>query len=129
MQSGTGLAGTNGLSKNLRDRLAVTHAVFDFGIDIQTNAYTQPVEDPTICWSTQKKCTRREWVAVITIPRQEVDTHSALAEMLAFSPWQALKEHEPLGAISRARLPTYRNMAKRRHELNGVVPADSSEVP
>jgi len=45
---------------------------------------------------------------------------SSLAENLSYSPWHALKEHEPVGAINRARLPVYEQMARLRHEMNGI---------
>jgi hypothetical protein len=118
----------DGLSKALRDHLRTTEAVFDFGVDVQTNSTTQPIEDPTVSWSAQDGA-RREWLASITIPQQDIGTNSSLAENIAFSPWHALPEHEPVGAINRARMPVYREMAKLRHESNGVVPTDTSEPP
>jgi len=123
-----GVSEPGGLAKALRDRLAVGEVVFDFGVDVQTDPATQPIEDPTVSWSAQDGA-RRVWLASITVLHQEVDANSSLAENIAFSPWHALPDHEPLGAINRARMPVYREMAKLRRELNDVEPADTSEVP
>jgi hypothetical protein len=122
------LGDRDGLSRALADTLAIADASFDFGVEIQTNTNTQPIEDPTVNWSEQEDA-RHEWLGIITIPRQDVDPNSALAENLAFSPWHTIEEHRPLGAINRARLPVYRDMSKLRHELNGVVPPGTSEIP
>ena len=45
------------------------------------------------------------------------------------SPWHGLRQHEPLGHINRLRKPIYRSLAIWRHELNGVVPADTAGIP
>jgi hypothetical protein len=122
------VATEDGLSRALVEHLAAAEAVFDFGVDVHTVPSSQPIDDPSVCWSAQAGA-RREWLATITIPRQEVDPRSPLAENLSYSPWHALKEHEPVGAINRARMPVYEQMARLRHEMNGIVPAGTSEIP
>ena len=121
------LAGPDGLAEALRRDLADEPFAYDFGADVQTDPARQPVEDPTIAWSTAGA--RRVWLARIEIACQVVEPHTALAENIAFSPWHGLVEHRPLGAINRARGYVYRKLSVRRHELNGVEPADTSEVP
>jgi len=118
----------NGLSEALVRSLANGTVTFDFGVDVQTDANSQPIEDPTVSWSRHPEG-RREWLARIEIPKQSVDPHSALAENLAYSPWHSLTEHRPLGLINHMRKPVYRSMAIHRHELNQVFPVDTSEVP
>jgi hypothetical protein len=122
------VAAENGLSRALVDQLMISDAVFDFGVEVQIDPVSQPIENPSLQWSSHASA-RREWLATITIPSQHVDPMSALAEDLSYSPWHALEEHEPLGEINRARMYVYRDMARLRHELNGVVPAGTSEVP
>ena len=122
------LQSADGLADALATTLERKAMVFDFGVDVQTDADAQPIEDPTICWS-ELDGARREWLAELIIPRQAVNRAAPLAENLAFSPWHALKAHEPLGYINRARLPVYRAMARQRHTLNGIVPEESSEAP
>ena len=119
---------TNGLSEALARSLANETFSFDFGVDVQTDANSQPIEDPTVSWSRLADG-RREWLARIEIQKQSVDPHSALAENLAYSPWHGLIEHRPLGLINHMRRPVYRSMAIHRHELNQVFPVDTSEVP
>jgi hypothetical protein len=37
------------------------------------------------------------------------------AEKIAFNPWNALPEHQPLGGMNRARKMVYTELAKLRH--------------
>jgi hypothetical protein len=113
----------DGLSQALMEQLALDQVDFDFGVDVQTDPSSQPVEDPTIVWSQQAGA-RREWLATLSIPRQAVDTKSRLAENIAFSPWHSLAAHRPLGAINRARKPVYSEMAMLRHGLNDVAASE-----
>jgi hypothetical protein len=39
----------------------------------------------------------------------------ALAEKIAFNPWNTLQEHQPLGGMNRARKHIYTELAKLRH--------------
>ena len=118
----------NGLARALRDTLSVTKWTFDFGVDIQTDPGRQPVEDPTIPWSALPRA-RREWLATITIPVQQVSDNDKLGDDLAFSPWHTLEEHRPIGSINEARAPVYLKMATQRHLSNGVQPCGTSEIP
>jgi hypothetical protein len=118
----------NGLARALADTLCVQDVIFDFGVDIQTNSQLQPIEDPRTPWSTVAQA-RREWLGALTISSQIVDPTSTLAEDLSFSPWHTTEDHRPLGRINAARAPVYQEMATLRHELNGVFPPGTSEVP
>jgi hypothetical protein len=121
------LDGPDGLSEALRRDLAEAPFVFDFGVDVQTDPQRQPVDDPTVAWS--QVGARRVWLARLEIAAQAVEPHAALAEDIAYSPWHGLVAHMPLGAINRARKSVYRKLAIHRHQLNGVTPADTSELP
>ena len=112
----------DGLSEAIARQLAETAFVFDFGVDIQTDASRQPIDDPTVAWSAQPGA-RRVWLGRIDIPVQMVEPGASLAENLAFSPWHTLAEHRPLGFINNARREVYLAMSRRRRELNGVDPA------
>jgi hypothetical protein len=118
----------NGLAEALRRDLSKEAFIFDFGVDVQTDPRTQPIEDPTVPWTAAPK-QRRVWLARVEIASQPVDPQARLAEDIAFSPWHGLIEHEPLGLINQVRKPVYRKLAIRRHELNGVQPIDTSELP
>lgn len=119
--------GEHGLALALRDGLAASPATFDFCVDIQSDADTQPIEDPTRSWS--QAGAERVVLAELILPAQRVDARAPIAENLQFSPWHALPVHAPLGYINRARAPIYREMAKVRHARAGVVPIESSEAP
>ena len=92
-------------------------ARFDLVAQVQTDAVTMPIEDPTVEWTApwQK-------VATIHIPPQNFDTpeQQTFGENLSFTPWHALPAHKPLGGINRARKEIYLAISKQRHELNGV---------
>jgi len=117
-----------GLGMALRATLARSEVSFDFGVDVQTDPGKQPIEDPTVPWSRATGA-RRVWIGRITIPAQDIDANAALAENLAFSPWHALADHRPLGAINEARREVYQQLAIDRHRLNKVSPADTAGVP
>ncbi len=118
----------NGLAESLARDLSTEPFVYDFGVDVQINPALQPVEDCTVPWS-QAPGARRVWLARITIAAQPVNATAPLAEAIAYSPWHGLAEHQPLGAINRVRRPIYQVLSVRRHDLNGVTPSDTSELP
>ena len=121
--SGPAPEDADGLSETLTRQLAGTGVSFDFGVDVQTDARNQPIDDPTVAWSAQPGA-RRVWLGRIDIPTQTVEAGAPLAENLAFSPWHTLAEHRPLGFINNARREVYLAMSRRRRELNGVDPAE-----
>lgn len=123
----SGVLDQDGLSKALVRELTSGAVAFDFGVHAQTDASLQPVEDATANWS--KNGARFHKLARLEIPSQAVDPQDPLAENLVFSPWHALDEHRPIGAVNRARRFVYSAMAKRRHELNGVQSGGSSDLP
>jgi hypothetical protein len=92
-------------------------ARFDLLAQVQSDAVTMPIEDPTVEWAApwQK-------VATIHIPAQNFDTpeQQAFGENLSFTPWHGVPAHRPLGGINRTRKEVYRAISKQRHELNGV---------
>jgi hypothetical protein len=118
-------AGADGLSEAILRQLEQTPFTFDFGVDVQTDPATQPIDDPTVAWSAQPGA-RRAWLGRIDIPAQAVEPGAPLAENLAFSPWHTLAEHRPLGFINDARREVYLAMSRRRRELNGV---DTAALP
>lgn len=107
----------DGLSVALVEALSSGLAKFDFGVHLQTDPVLHPVEDPTVNWSANgAKFTK---LATIEIGPQNVDPKSESAEQIKFSPWHALEEHRPLGAINRARKSVYRAMAAARANGSG----------
>ncbi len=108
------------LRKALSSHLASREARFDFLVQVQTDPATMPVEDSTVGWDEATSPYRK--VATIRIPPQifDIPEQMAFAENLSFTPWHALPEHRPLGAINRARKEIYEALSARRHERNRV---------
>lgn len=95
-------------------------AVFDFAVQLQTDAAAMPIEDPGVEWSESLSPFRK--VATIRIFQQEFDTEAqkVFGENLSFTPWRALPEHRPLGGINRARRVVYEAISAFRHDYNKV---------
>jgi hypothetical protein len=104
---------TEALSRYLRTQ----EAVFDFRLQLQTDAVAMPVEDTSVEWD--ETVSKPIPVATLTIGVQDLESPEghALAEeceTMAFSPWNALAEHRPMGGINRLRQAVYlASQAKR----------------
>lgn len=108
-----GVTGPDGLFQALQTGLATQDAVFSFGVHVQRDPRAQPIEDPSVSWSNGHSAD--QVLATLTIPKQPVDKSANQAQALIFNPWHASAEHEPLGAINRARGEVYDVLSKRRH--------------
>jgi len=89
----------------------------DFVVQVRTAAALADtlgteVENACTFWADEFKP-----VARITIPPQELNTPAAraLCEGLFFTPWYAVKEHQPLGGINRLKLGVYEASSRFRH--------------
>lgn len=105
----------NRLSENLAATLATKDACFQFQVQPRLDPARMPVEDPTIEWKEQDS--PFQTVATITIPRQ-IPVKGEECETISYNPWNGLKEHRPLGGISRQRKEVYEAISKLRHRLN-----------
>jgi len=105
----------NYLLDNMRNHLAHGDATFDFCVQFQTDPETMPVEDAMVEWSEKESPARK--VATIRIPSQAFESFDqmAFAEKIAFNPWNALRENQPLGGMNRARRAIYTELSKLRH--------------
>ena len=119
----------------LRDALVSTVGKevvqFEFLVQVQNNAKTQPIEDPTIEWKESESVPQR--VALIEIPVQDISANGNLmtAEKLAFSVWNSLEAHRPLGSMNRTRRVVYESSMKVRNARNHNVrfePTDSASI-
>jgi glycosyltransferase involved in cell wall biosynthesis len=101
------------IASQLRER----EAIFDFRIQLQSDAVKMPIEDPTVEW--EEVLSPPTKVATITIPMQDINTpeRRALDERQSFSPWHSLAAHQPLGGVNRAR-KMYADMARARNAIN-----------
>ena len=115
----------------LRQAMAATlmrkEVVFEFMVQVQTDALRMPVEDQTVVWDERVSPFRR--VATIRIPVQECDTpeRCAFAENLSFTPWHSLPEHRPLGSMNRIRRQLYALISSIRNARNGVPHEEPTE--
>jgi hypothetical protein len=100
-------------------QLAEGEARFDFLIQVRTSP-SMSVENSMVEWKESEAPFHK--VATIIIPRQTFATaaQDEFGENPSFSPWHALPDHRPLGAINRVRRVVYEEISKLRHALNKV---------
>jgi len=103
------------LLDNMREHLSQGDATFDFCVQFQTDPEKMPIEDAMVEWREKDSPYRK--VATIRIPSQAFESADQMnfAEKIAFNPWNALPEHQPLGGMNRARKMIYTELAKLRH--------------
>jgi hypothetical protein len=110
----------NYLRANMAAQLANGSATFDFMVQLQADAASMPVEDPTIAWS--ESAAPFVPVARIEIEKQTFDSpaQNQFCENLSFTPWHSVEAHRPLGGINRMRRVVYEAISGLRHALNGA---------
>ncbi len=83
--------------------LASEEAQWAFNVQLCRDLDRMPVEDASVPWPEEIS----PWITVATLVLPPQRSWSGLSEQteksLAFSPWNALAAHRPLGAINRAR--------------------------
>lgn len=108
-------------------------AEYEIGIQLCTDLEKMPVEDASVEWSEEASPYRA--VAKLLIPAQNAYGNERRVygdDGLAFSPWHALPEHQPLGSIQRVRKPVYDESSEYRHQMNvreRREPATIDELP
>ena len=105
------------LHQALARQLKTGEAVFELRVQIQTDPVAMPVEDASVVWD--EAVSRPIPVATLTIGMQDVDSPEGMAlaeecETMAFSPWNALAEHRPMGGINRLRQAVYLGSQAKR---------------
>jgi hypothetical protein len=113
-------AGPDYLRLAMVQQLSKREALFDFTVQLQTNASSMPIEDPGHEWREAQSPFRK--VATIRILQQAFDTEAqrTFGENMSFTPWHGLPAHRPLGGINRARKIVYDAISTFRHERNNV---------
>lgn len=109
------------LHQALARHLKTGEAVFEFRVQPQTDPLAMPVEDASVVWDEAVSIPIP--VATLTIGMQDVDSPEGRAlaeecETMAFSPWNALAEHRPLGGINRLRQAVYLASQEKRAAKN-----------
>lgn len=113
----------------MMEQIAREDVYFEFGVQLQTDPVSMPVENPVVLWDETEAPFQR--VALIRIPAQDISSEAwvEFGENLSFTPWHSLPEHQPLGSNNRARLKVYEAISDFRHEMNGVEAREPSEIP
>ena len=108
------------LRGDLIARLEQGEARIKFLVQFQTNDQDMPLDRATVRWS--EKASEPVHVGTLILPRQDITARgqSEYGENLAFNPWHALPEHEPVGSISAARKVVYRASADVRRDFNAT---------
>jgi len=107
------------LREALKNTLQNNDACMEFLIQPRTSN-KMLVEDAMTEWD--EKAAPFYQVATIHIPKQNFDTpeQNQFCENLSFTPWHALAEHKPLGAVNRMRKIIYENISRVRHDMNSA---------
>lgn len=107
-------------------RTAVSEGLISHGgtwelrVQLNTDLETMPVENPTVQWNEKESAFVT--VATLEVPPQHGWRHGEterLDDALAYSVWNALDAHRPLGNVNRARRDTYRFSQDYRGRFNG----------
>ncbi|HEY3252378.1 MAG TPA: hypothetical protein VGJ91_00435 [Polyangiaceae bacterium] len=123
--------GSDALSKALKDSLRDRPIVLEFYVHVFRRGWpnggstlVDVVEDATLDWDALGA--EKVHVANIEIGPQDPTTIERMnqAEFARFDPWNALRQHRPLGSLNRARYAAYR--ASQRYR--SVELAHSSEA-
>jgi hypothetical protein len=90
---------------------------FDLCVQLRSDPYAMPIDDPTVEWSESDA--RPIPVATIRIPAQRFDTPAQLqrAETITFNPWRVTQDHEPLGRFNLLRREIYKAVAAQREAV------------
>ena len=104
------------LSDNLQQHMSEDDAIFDFKLQLCSDAASMPIEDARVEWREDKAPFVK--LATLRIPKQQFRTpeRDALSEALTFSPAHALVEHRPIGAVNRARMQIYKEQSAFRQQ-------------
>lgn len=122
-------SGFDALRQAVRGFFQESGGTWELRVQLCTNLEDMPVEDAAAVWDEDKS----PYVAVarLEVPPQESwsdDLREEVDKGMAFSPWQGLAAHRPLGSINRARREAYPSSADFRLERNGCPVAEPHPV-
>lgn len=106
---------------------------YEFRAQLCTNLERMPVEDGSVEWSEEESPYLP--IGKITIAAQEAYSPARrvyVDDMLSFSPWHCMPEHQPLGSIMRVRRSVYAAASEYRHRMNAlprIEPSSIDEMP
>ncbi|HEU0066834.1 MAG TPA: catalase family protein [Sphingomonas sp.] len=108
------------LREAVREVLVEHGGCWELRVQLNVDPEAMPIEDPTEVWDEEASPFRT--VATLDVSPQsswQPGKTEKLDDALAFSVWNALAAHRPLGGINRARRDTYRHSQDYRSRFNG----------
>lgn len=93
---------------------------WELSVQLCRNLDTMPIEDASVVWPEKESPYLR--VATIDIQPQQAwddNTTPMIEDKLAFSPWNGITTHRPIGSVMRARKLTYQHSSTFRRKING----------
>lgn len=118
----------NGLREATADFFRTHGGEWEVKVQLCTDLDKMPIEDATVRWSESES--PYVTVARVVVPSQEAWSEARAAEIdegMAFSPWNGLLAHQPLGSVMRARKAAYEMSSRFRAEHNGVSIAEPAD--
>ncbi|HEV2558532.1 MAG TPA: catalase family protein [Microvirga sp.] len=109
----------NGLREAVIAFFSSHPAEWELRVQLRTNPRTMPIEDASAVWPEDESPYRT--VARLIAPPQPAWSEMRARQVddrLAFSPWNGLAAHRPLGSVNRARKRTYAESAAFRAAHN-----------
>lgn len=105
-------------------------AVWHLQVQLCTNADDMPIEDPMAPWDEEQS----PYITVATITARPQESWSeqraqVVDDGMKFSPWNGIREHQPLGEIMRMRKLAYERSAAFRSERNPVPVTEPRTCP
>lgn len=123
----------SGIERAVAEVMRDAPVTFDLRVQLCTDLDAMPVEDAAVEWD--QDVSPFVTVGRLTFPAQDSfsDARRVWADdVLAFSPWNGVQAHQPLGSIMRIRRHVYQVSSDRRHRLNAVAraePASAGDIP
>ncbi|MGH7787690.1 MAG: catalase [Candidatus Binatia bacterium] len=116
--------GKDYLREALACELAEGERWFDLCVQLRSDPYTMPADDPTVEWSESDA--RAIPVATIRILKPPADASDPLqllrAETITFNPWRVTQDHAPLGRFNLLRREIYKAIAAQRQAVLATRP-------
>ncbi|HMB03388.1 MAG TPA: LodA/GoxA family CTQ-dependent oxidase, partial [Isosphaeraceae bacterium] len=108
------------LHADLGKRLREGAAEFRLYVQFQTDPQQMPLDRATVRWD--ENASPPIHVATLQLEKQDIDARgqAEYGENLAFNPWHALQEHQPVGSIAEARKVVYLESARFRRNADGI---------
>ncbi len=110
----------------MKDQLGKSIGCFDLKVQLQAVEANMPIENPSIPWN--QGVSPYVPIGQLIIPQQSFDTpeQNEFCENLSFTPWHALPDHRPLGALNRSRRAVYTAVSTHRHLMNAAARTEPS---